>query len=121
MLHYGYNASMTDTDVLTIFEESGALLSGHFVLTSGKHSDRYFEKFHVLNKPAYVETLCREIAARAARLEAGCGFGADYAWGVACLRGGKTFECACRLRGAQCGGQTFSCAAPSICRPDSVF
>jgi len=55
---------MTDTDVLRQFEESGALLTGHFVLTSGNHSDRYFEKFNVLNQPQRVEALCRELAAR---------------------------------------------------------
>jgi orotate phosphoribosyltransferase len=58
--------SLTDTDVLRIFEESGALLTGHFVLTSGYHSDRYFEKFNVLAHPRHVETLCRELAQRLA-------------------------------------------------------
>lgn len=57
---------MTDSDFLAIFEQSGALLSGHFVLTSGNHSDRYFEKFNVLNQPRHVEALCRELAARLA-------------------------------------------------------
>ncbi|GAB4461802.1 MAG: orotate phosphoribosyltransferase [Armatimonadaceae bacterium] len=57
-------ANLTDEDVLRLFEESGALLTGHFILTSGKHSDRYFEKFNVLNQPAHVETLCRELAGR---------------------------------------------------------
>lgn len=57
---------MTDADVLKTFEESGALLTGHFILTSGKHSDRYFEKFNVLNKPWHVEALCKELAARLA-------------------------------------------------------
>jgi orotate phosphoribosyltransferase len=51
---------------MRLFEKSGALLTGHFVLTSGKHSDRYFEKFNVLNQPQHVETLCRELAARLA-------------------------------------------------------
>src|SRR5688572_13254817 len=60
---------MTDADVMKIFEESGALLTGHFVLTSGKHSDRYFEKFNVLNQPWHVETLCKELAARLAETE----------------------------------------------------
>ena len=59
-------AALTETDVLRLFEESGALLSGHFVLTSGYHSDRYFEKFHVLREPRHVEALCRELAARLA-------------------------------------------------------
>lgn len=57
---------MTDDDAIQIFEESGALLSGHFVLTSGRHSDRYFEKFHVLRHPRHVDALCRELAARCA-------------------------------------------------------
>ena len=58
------STNLTDSDVLQIFEQSGALLNGHFVLTSGKHSDRYFEKFNVLNQPAHVEALCRELANR---------------------------------------------------------
>ena len=53
---------MTQDDALKIFEESGALLSGHFVLTSGRHSDRYFEKFHVLRYPKHVEALCVDLA-----------------------------------------------------------
>ena len=53
---------LTESHVLRLFEESGALLSGHFILTSGNHSDRYFEKFHVLNQPRHVETLCRALA-----------------------------------------------------------
>lgn len=58
------NERLTDSDVMKMFEESGALLYGHFVLTSGKHSDRYFEKFNVLNQPPYVEKICAELAAR---------------------------------------------------------
>jgi orotate phosphoribosyltransferase len=57
---------MTEAEVLRIFEESGALLTGHFILTSGKHSNRYFEKFNVLNQPWHVEALCHELAARLA-------------------------------------------------------
>lgn len=58
--------NLSDADVLRLFEESGALLKGHFVLTSGFHSATYFEKFHVLNKPRHVEALCRELADRCA-------------------------------------------------------
>lgn len=57
---------MTDSDVLRIFEESGALLKGHFVLTSGRHSDTYFEKFHVLRYPEHVAALCGVLAERCA-------------------------------------------------------
>lgn len=55
---------LTDQQVLDIFRESGALLSGHFELTSGMHSDTYFEKFQVLQYPKYVEMFCRELAER---------------------------------------------------------
>lgn len=57
---------MTQEQALSIFEESGALLTGHFVLTSGRHSDRYFEKFHVLRYPQHVEALCKDLAEKLA-------------------------------------------------------
>ncbi len=38
-------------DVLNLLQESGALLEGHFLLTSGRHSDRYIEKFRLLEQP----------------------------------------------------------------------
>ena len=55
---------LTDEQVLQIFKDSGALLKGHFELTSGLHSDTYFEKFQVLQYPRYVEELCTELADR---------------------------------------------------------
>lgn len=39
-------------------EECGALTEGHFLLSSGKHSDRYVEKFHLLRKPAVLQQVC---------------------------------------------------------------
>ncbi len=45
-----------------IFQKSGALLKGHFLLTSGLHSPVYWEKFRVLQFPSYTEQLCRMIA-----------------------------------------------------------
>ena len=56
---------MTDEDVLKIFEENGALLKGHFLLTSGLHSDRYLQCALVLQHPAIAERLGAELAARA--------------------------------------------------------
>lgn len=50
--------------VLRIFEETGAMLTGHFLLTSGRHSDRYFQCAKVLQHPSYCEELCRELALR---------------------------------------------------------
>jgi orotate phosphoribosyltransferase len=45
-----------------IFEKSGAILKGHFLLTSGRHSPVYWEKFKVLQYPDYTQQLCRLIA-----------------------------------------------------------
>ncbi len=45
-----------------IFEKSGAVLKGHFLLTSGLHSPVYWEKFQVLQYPQYTQELCRLIA-----------------------------------------------------------
>jgi orotate phosphoribosyltransferase len=55
---------MTEQEILDLFYDSGALLKGHFKLSSGRHSDVYFEKFTLLRKPPYVEKLCRELADR---------------------------------------------------------
>ena len=46
----------------TLLQESGAILNGHFKLTSGRHSNIYFEKFRVLENPKALSALCQEIA-----------------------------------------------------------
>src|SRR5687768_10408009 len=50
-------------DLGALLEESGAILRGHFLLTSGRHSDVYFEKFRVLERPHVLSALCSELAA----------------------------------------------------------
>ena len=55
---------MTNKDVLDLFSTSNALLQGHFKLTSGKHSDIYYEKFMILKRPKICEQVCREMAER---------------------------------------------------------
>ena len=52
---------MTKSSVEEIFQQSGAILKGHFLLTSGLHSPIYWEKFRVLQYPNYTEQLCRLI------------------------------------------------------------
>ncbi len=47
-----------------IFREAGALLEGHFQLSSGRHSPAYIEKFRVLQHPRHTDALCRMIAER---------------------------------------------------------
>jgi orotate phosphoribosyltransferase len=54
---------MKQEDVLQALEEAGALLSGHFELRSGLHSDRYFQCAYVLRLPRLAERLCAALAA----------------------------------------------------------
>jgi orotate phosphoribosyltransferase len=56
---------MTSEEVLKIFEENEALLKGHFLLSSGLHSNRYLQCALVLQHPAVADKLCTELAARA--------------------------------------------------------
>ncbi|MCS6950433.1 MAG: orotate phosphoribosyltransferase [Armatimonadota bacterium] len=56
--------SLSPDDILNLFRDCGAVLQGHFRLSSGKHSDTYFEKFQVLQHPHYVQQLCGELAKR---------------------------------------------------------
>lgn len=51
-------------DLGEVLERSGAVLHGHFLLTSGRHSDIYFEKFRVLEQPKVLTELCAPIADR---------------------------------------------------------
>ncbi len=51
-------------NVEKLLKKSGAMLKGHFVLTSGVHSPIYWEKLRVLQFPGYTEQLCRMIADR---------------------------------------------------------
>jgi orotate phosphoribosyltransferase len=48
--------------VLDTFRDVGALLEGHFLLTSGLHSPKYLQCAQVLQHPALAERLCRQLA-----------------------------------------------------------
>ncbi|MFH0963989.1 MAG: orotate phosphoribosyltransferase [Planctomycetota bacterium] len=53
---------MNEADVLKVFRKFDALLTGHFELSSGKHSDTYLQCALVLSDPPTAERLCRELA-----------------------------------------------------------
>jgi orotate phosphoribosyltransferase len=55
--------------LLDLFRKSGALLDGHFRLTSGLHSTGYLQCALVLQHPARAEALGRAIAERVADLK----------------------------------------------------
>ena len=53
---------MTQDDVLAEFRAAGALLTGHFILTSGLRSPIFLQKMFVFQDPARTERLCRALA-----------------------------------------------------------
>ena len=53
---------MNQEQALGIFRDAGAYLDGHFLLTSGKHSNAYIEKFQVLQHPRHCAALCSAMA-----------------------------------------------------------
>lgn len=55
---------LTENDVLKIFEDSRALMKGHFLLSSGLHSDRYLQCALVLQYTEAASKLCGEIAGK---------------------------------------------------------
>jgi len=48
---------MTEAEIITLFRRSHALLEGHFELSSGRHSDRYFQCALVLQDPGLASKL----------------------------------------------------------------
>jgi orotate phosphoribosyltransferase len=62
--------SSTDLSLLDLFRRSGALLDGHFRLSSGLHSAGYLQCALVLQRPPDAERLGRAIAGRTRDLDA---------------------------------------------------
>ncbi len=50
--------------MLKLLKKTGALLEGHFVLSSGLHSQKYIQCASVLKHPNHAEKLCRQLAQR---------------------------------------------------------
>ena len=63
---------MTEEEILKIFADTDALLSGHFELRSKLHSDRYFQCANVLRYPRIAAKLCDEVVAK---MNAACNIG----------------------------------------------
>jgi len=92
-------------EILALFKEAEALLQGHFQLTSGKHSEWYFEKIRLIENPAALDRIVDLLVAKI-RSE---GHGFDYvispAYGaiaigfLAALKLGKRFAFTQRVEG----------------------
>ncbi|WP_353257702.1 orotate phosphoribosyltransferase [Hyphomonas sp.] len=55
---------MTSDDVLDVFRDAGALLEGHFILSSGRRSPVFLQKALVFSRPDLSEKLCKALAAK---------------------------------------------------------
>ncbi|WP_262396756.1 orotate phosphoribosyltransferase [Zongyangia hominis] len=53
---------ITRERVLEVLKEAGVLLEGHFLLTSGKHSNRYLQCAKIFRNTKYSEELCAALA-----------------------------------------------------------
>lgn len=53
---------MNQAEMLGILEERGAILHGHFRLSSGRHSDRFVQKFRVLEHPRLAQRFGESLA-----------------------------------------------------------
>jgi len=53
---------MKEKDILKLFEDTGALLSGHFRLSSGLHSGNYFQCALLLQNPDIAEKMCKQLS-----------------------------------------------------------
>ncbi|MEI7749157.1 MAG: orotate phosphoribosyltransferase [Chlorobiaceae bacterium] len=53
---------MSTPAMLDVFKSTGALLDGHFRLTSGRHSNAYFQCAKVLQHPEHLTAVCSKIA-----------------------------------------------------------
>ena len=62
---------MNEDQVFQEFRDAGALLEGHFILSSGLHSGRYLQCARVLMDPKRAERLCRALAAKLRNLYPG--------------------------------------------------
>ena len=51
-----------DNQIYQLLVEKGAIMSGHFLLTSGLHSNKYIEKFRILEDPKSLKIVCKAIA-----------------------------------------------------------
>ena len=56
--------TMTEDDVLAEFRASEALLEGHFILSSGRHSPVFLQKMRVFQYPDRTERICSALAER---------------------------------------------------------
>ena len=77
---------MQSNELLDLLKSTGAIMDGHFLLTSGRHSNIYIEKFRILEEPFALDAVCKKMAEIVAKYEVDVVLGA--AIGCILLSGG---------------------------------
>jgi orotate phosphoribosyltransferase len=91
--------------VMALFKECDALLQGHFKLTSGKHSEWYFEKIRLIQKPGVLDRIVDLLAGKIKAAGADFDYVVSPAYGaiaigfLAALKLGKKFAFSQRVDG----------------------
>lgn len=53
---------LTQERIIEVLKEAGVLMEGHFLLTSGKHSNKYLQCAKIFRNTKYSEELCKDLA-----------------------------------------------------------
>ena len=53
---------MQSSKLLNLLQATSAIMGGHFLLTSGRHSNVYIEKFRILENPSALDEVCLGMA-----------------------------------------------------------
>jgi len=70
--------SVSENEAENLLKSEGAILEGHFKLTSGRHSNLYVEKIRLLQNPAAAKLLCSRLAELISEHEFDCVVGPAY-------------------------------------------
>lgn len=60
---------MEENNIISLFEQVGAIVKGHYILSSGRHSEDYVDKDTILRDPRYLMMLAGEMALRIRHLQ----------------------------------------------------
>lgn len=55
---------LSEEKIVEILKEAGVLLEGHFLLTSGRHSNKYLQCAKIFRNTKYSEVLCAQLGAK---------------------------------------------------------
>ncbi|MEG0381982.1 MAG: orotate phosphoribosyltransferase [Christensenella sp.] len=60
---------MTREEIISVFKEKEVMLEGHFLLTSGRHSDKYMQCAKLFQYPDVSEKICAQLAEQFSDIE----------------------------------------------------